>query len=230
MKHISTPLSEHSVAGLQAGDEVLLSGIIYTARDQAHRRFAELLHRGKKLPVDFKGQIIYYCGPTQPPRGKVIGTELDRSADGEQAPRRSRVSSGAVLGVRRTIGTSTWLSADGEQSRPRRMYRTIGSCGPTTSARMDVFTPALLKAGLKGMIGKGSRSGEVVEAIKEYGAVYFLTYAGCGALLSHYVVSMKTAAYQDMGPEAVHKLEVKDFPLIVGIDTAGKAISNAYEP
>ena len=100
----------------------------------------------------------------------------------------------------------------------------IGSCGPTTSSRMDAFTPTLLKAGLLGMIGKGSRSKEVIAAIKKYKAVYFLTYAGCGALLSKYIKKVTPVAYADLGPEAIYKLEVKDFPLIVGIDITGRSI------
>lgn len=100
----------------------------------------------------------------------------------------------------------------------------IGSCGPTTSSRMDEFTPTLLKAGLKGMIGKGGRSKEVIAAIKKYKAVYFLTYAGCGALLAKYVQKATPVAYKDLGPEAILKLEVKDFPLIVGIDSHGRSI------
>jgi len=171
MKRINTPLEENQVKELKPGKEALFSGIIYTARDQAHKRLTEAINKGRKLPIDLKGQIIYYCGPTKTPRGK-----------------------------------------------------TIGSCGPTTSSRMDEFTPTLLKAGLKGMIGKGSRSKEVISAIKKYKAVYFLTYAGCGALLSKYVKKTKPVAYQELGPEAIYRLEVKDFPLIVGIDSKGRSI------
>lgn len=156
---------------LKAGNEVLFSGTIYTARDQAHQRLVEAIRKRKKLPIDLKGAIIYYCGPTATPRGKVIG-----------------------------------------------------SCGPTTSSRMDEFTPALLKAGLLATIGKGARSQEVIQAIKKYKSAYFLTYAGCGALLSRYVKSAKAVAYKDLGPEAIYKLEVRDFPLIVGIDSRGKDI------
>jgi fumarate hydratase subunit beta len=118
-----------------------------------------------------KNQVIYYCGPTETPRGKIIG-----------------------------------------------------AAGPTTSSRMDEFTPVLLKQGLKGMIGKGSRSKEVIAAIKKYKAVYFLTFAGCGALLSKYIKRKTLLAYKDLGPESILKLEVKDFPLIVGIDTNGRNI------
>lgn len=171
MKRIKTPLSEEEMNKLKAGEWVLLSGIVYTARDQAHKRLAEAMGKRQKLPIDLKGQIIYYCGPTKTPKGRVIG-----------------------------------------------------SCGPTTSSRMDAFTPRLLKAGLKGMIGKGSRSKEVIAAIRKYRAVYFLTYAGCGALLSKYVKCAKPVAYRDLGPEAIYKLEVEDFPLIVGIDAEGNSV------
>ncbi|OGX40702.1 MAG: fumarate hydratase [Omnitrophica WOR_2 bacterium RIFCSPLOWO2_01_FULL_41_12] len=156
---------------LKVGEKINFSGILYTARDQAHKRLAEAIKKNKKLPIDLRGQIIYYCGPTKTPQGKIIG-----------------------------------------------------SCGPTTSSRMDEFTPILLKAGLKGMIGKGSRSKEVIAAIKKYKGVYFLTYAGCGALLSRYVKKAKPVAYKDLGPEAIYRLEVQDFPLIVGIDSQGRSI------
>jgi len=156
---------------LKVGQEIKFSGIIYTARDQAHKRLAEAIKKGKKLPINLAGAIIYYCGPTQTPKGKVIG-----------------------------------------------------SCGPTTSSRMDEFTPALLKAGLKGMIGKGFRSKEVIAAIKKHKAVYFLALAGCGALIAQYVRKATPVAYKDLGPEAIYKLEVKDFPLIVGIDSWGNNI------
>jgi len=156
---------------LKAGDNIFLNGIIYTARDQVHKRLAQVINKGKKLPIDLKGAIIYYCGPTKTPKG-----------------------------------------------------RAIGACGPTTSSRMDEFTPALLKAGLKAMIGKGARSQEVRAAIKKYKATYFLTYAGCGALLSKYVKKAGAVAYKDLGPEAIYRLEVKDFPLIVGIDARGNDI------
>ncbi len=168
---ILIPLSAEKIKKMKVGDEILLNGIIYTARDQAHKRLAEAIKKGKKLPIDLKGAVIYYCGPTKTPKGKIIG-----------------------------------------------------SCGPTTSSRMDEFTPVLLKAGLKGLIGKGSRSKEVIAAIKKYQAVYFLTYAGCGALLSRYVKKARPVAYTDLGPEAIYKLEVKDFPLIVGIDSKGRSV------
>jgi len=171
MRKIKAPLDKIQIKKLKAGEKVLISGAIYTARDQAHKRLTQEMKRGRSLPIDLKHQIIYYCGPTKTPKGK-----------------------------------------------------TIGSCGPTTSARMDEFTPTLLRAGLKGMIGKGRRSFEVVKAIKKYRGVYFLTYAGCGALLSKYVQKARVVAYKDLGPEAIYELEVKDFPLIVGIDTKGNDI------
>ena len=162
MIYIQTPLTLTKIRKLRVGDEVLLSGIIYTARDQAHR---------KKLPFSLNGQIIYYCGPTPTPPGKVIG-----------------------------------------------------SCGPTTSSRMDRFTPLLLKKGLKGMLGKGRRSEEVVRAIKKYKAIYFITFGGCGALLSTFVRRKELIAYPELGAEAVYRLDVENFPAIVAVDCYGKDI------
>ncbi len=156
---------------LKAGEELLFTGTLYTARDQAHKRLVAAIKKGRRPPMPMKGAIIYYCGPTKTPPGKIIG-----------------------------------------------------SCGPTTSARLDEFTPVLLKAGLKGMIGKGRRAKEVIAVIKKYKGVYFLTYAGCGALLSKYVKSVKPVAYKELGPEAIYKLEVKNFPLIVAIDEKGRSI------
>lgn len=156
---------------LKVGEEIFFTGTIYTARDQAHKRLVEAIKNKKKLPIDLKDAIIYYCGPTKTPKG-----------------------------------------------------RTIGSCGPTTSSRMDEFTPILLKAGIKGMIGKGARSKNVIEAIKKYKGIYFLTFAGCGALLSRFVKRAKIFAYKDFGPESIYKLEVKDFPLIVAVDSKGRNI------
>ena len=166
-----TPLDRKMIRSLKAGDEVFLTGVIFTARDQAHKRLAALIRKGKKLPFDLRGEVIYYCGPTKTPRGKVIG-----------------------------------------------------SCGPTTASRMDDFTPLLLRAGLKGMIGKGSRSPEVIKAIKKCQAVYFSAYAGCGALLTKYVKKAEPVAYKELGPEAIYKLAVVGFPLIVAIDSKGNNI------
>lgn len=171
MRKVNMPFGKKEVEELKAGDKILLSGLIYTARDQAHKRLVEEIRKGKKLSFDPKGKIIYYCGPAKTPKGRIIG-----------------------------------------------------SCGPTTSSRMDQWTPELIKAGLAAMIGKGRRSPEVIELIKKYKTVYFLTYAGCGALLSKYVKKIKPIAYEDLGPEAIYELEVKDFPLIVGIDAKGKDV------
>lgn len=156
---------------LKAGEEVLFSGTLFTARDQAHKRLVCDIKSGKKIPINLKGAIIYYCGPTKTPPGKMIG-----------------------------------------------------SCGPTTSSRMDKFTSELLKAGVVGMIGKGSRSQEVIDAIKKYKGIYFITHAGCGALLSKCVKKSKIVGYPDLGPEAIHELEVENFPLIVCVDSRGRSI------
>jgi len=171
MKKINTPLDLNTIKSLKAGQEFFLSGTIYTARDQAHKRLTEAVNSGKALPIELRGAVIYYCGPTQTPKGRVIG-----------------------------------------------------SCGPTTSSRMDAFTPLLLTKGLKAMIGKGARSKEVRAAIKKHQGVYFVTYAGCGALLARCVKKSRVVAYGDLGPEAILELEVKDFPLIVAIDANGGSI------
>lgn len=156
---------------LRAGEQLLLSGTILTARDAAHARLTALLQAGEPLPVDLSGQTIYYTGPTPTPEGKIIG-----------------------------------------------------SCGPTTSGRMDGFTPALLHAGVRGMIGKGPRSPEVVEAIRATGAVYFYAFGGCGALYAQRVTSMQLLAFDDLGPEAIYRLEITAFPLVVAIDSRGTSI------
>lgn len=171
MKKIILPLTNRAIKNLRVGQEVSLSGVVYTARDQAHKRLVEAINKYRRIPLNLKGAIIYYSGPTPARKGKVIG-----------------------------------------------------SCGPTTSSRMDKFTPHLLSAGLKGMIGKGTRSCEVISAIKNYKAVYFLTYAGCGALMSKFIKKREVIAYSDLGTEAIHRLEVKDFPVIVGVDCRGKNI------
>jgi len=168
IKYVKTPLSEDVVMELKAGEHVLLTGTIYTARDAAHKKLVELIERKEPLPIPLKGQIIYYVGPTPAP--------------------------------------------------PRRP---IGAAGPTTSSRLDPYTPKLLSAGLKGMIGKGKRGKEVIEAIKKYKAIYFVTIGGAGALLSKCVLKSKVVAYPELGPEAIYELEVKDFPLFVANDTKG---------
>jgi len=171
MIRLSTPLDLSVLKSLKAGDEVLFSGKILTARDQAHKRIVAALRKRTKSPVAITGRVIYYCGPTKPRPGSVVG-----------------------------------------------------SCGPTTAGRMDKMTVPLLKAGLKGMIGKGRRSEEVRQAIHKYGAVYFLATGGAGALLSKKVRSARLVCYADLGPEAVVELTVKDFPLVVGIDAEGRDV------
>lgn len=168
MKLLKTPLREQEVLELKAGDWVLLSGTLITARDMAHRRFIELLEKGEPLPFDPVGQVIYYAGPSPAPPG-----------------------------------------------------RPVGSLGPTTSGRMDPYTPRLLEVGIKGMIGKGKRSEEVKEALKRHKAVYFGAIGGAGALLAKHVKRAEVLAFEDLGPEAVLVLQVEDFPLIVVNDALG---------
>jgi fumarate hydratase subunit beta len=167
-KKITLPLTEKAVEDLKAGDNLLLTGVLYVARDAAHRRLIESMDRGEPLPFDIKGQTIYYMGPSPAPPGRVIG-----------------------------------------------------SAGPTTSTRMDVYTPRLLAAGLKGMIGKGVRSQEVKDALKKYKAVYMAAVGGAGALISKTIVKSEVVAYPELEPEAILRLEVKDFPATVINDIYG---------
>jgi len=168
---IHTPLTEAAIDRLRAGDEVLLSGTVYAARDQAHKRLCALIEAGQPLPFDPAGQAIYYVGPTPTPPGHVIG-----------------------------------------------------AAGPTTSSRMDGFTPALLACGIKATIGKGLRGSAVQEAIVKYGAVHFSALGGAGALLSRHIVANELVAWEDLGAEAVRKLEFKNFPLIVAYDSHGGCV------
>lgn len=172
-KEIKAPISKEDASCLKAGDYVLITGTIYTARDAAHKRMQEALEQGKALPFDLKGNIIYYMGPS-----------------------------------------------------PAREGRPIGSAGPTTASRMDTYTPKLLDLGLGAMIGKGKRSPEVIKAIIQNGSVYFAAIGGAGALLSKKILTSEVIAYEDLGTEAIRRLEVKDFPAIVVIDSEGK---NLYE-
>ena len=172
-QYIQVPLSNEDAEKLSAGDYVYLSGVIYTARDAAHKRMYEALGRGESLPMDIDRNVIYYMGPS-----------------------------------------------------PARQGRPIGSAGPTTSSRMDKYAPSLLDLGLKGMIGKGKRSEAVKDAIVRNKAVYFAAVGGAGALLSKSILSSEVIAYDDLGTEAIRRLEVKDFPVIVVIDSKG---NNLYE-
>jgi len=165
---IKLPLTDESVEKLRAGDDVRLTGVIYTARDAAHRRMVEALEKGESLPFDIRGQVIYYVGPTPAKPGQVIG-----------------------------------------------------SAGPTTSMRLDRFTPPLLAAGLKGIIGKGGRGLAVRDALKQHKGVYFIAVGGAGALLARQIKKVDVVAYEDLGTEAVRRLEVEDFPVIVCSDIHG---------
>lgn len=169
-KYITTPLTKEKVRELHSGDEVLLSGTIYTSRDAGHKRLVEASKKGEPLPVDLKDATIYFVGPT-----------------------------------------------------PAKPGQALGSCGPTTSYRMDAYSPYLIsECGLTGMIGKGKRNDDVINAMKEHGAVYFGAIGGAGALLSQCVKKSEIIAYEDLGAEALRKLEVENMPLIVVIDSYGE--------
>ena len=170
---LTAPLTREVAKTLRAGDSCLISGVIYTARDAAHKRLCELVAEGKELPLEIRDAVIYYVGPTPAKPGQVIG-----------------------------------------------------SAGPTTSYRMDAYSPTLIALGQTGMIGKGKRGPEVVAAMKEHGAVYFGAIGGCGALLGKCIKKAQVIAYDDLGAEAIRRLEVEDFPAIVIIDSEG---NNLYE-
>ena len=172
-KHITTPITKEVTKTLKSGDYVYISGVIYTARDAAHKKMSETLAEGKELPLDIKNQMIYYMGPS-----------------------------------------------------PAREGRPIGSAGPTTASRMDKYAPALLDLGLGAMIGKGKRTKAVQDAIVRNDAVYFAAVGGAGALLSQCIKKAEVIAYDDLGTEAIRRLEVEDFPVIVVIDCEG---NNLYE-
>jgi len=171
MRKITTPLTKSARAKLKCGEEVLITGTVYTARDEAHKRLVNLIAKKKKLPLELAEAVIYYAGPT-----------------------------------------------------PKRADGSFGSCGPTTGSRMDNFTKALLEKGLSAAIGKGRRSSPVKEAIKKYKAVYFIAAGGAGAYLAKRIISSRLVAFKDLGPEAIYRLEVEDFPAIVGVDSQGKDI------
>ncbi len=166
---LTTPLTDQDVLQLEIGDTVIVSGVIYTARDAAHKRLVDMLARGEKLPMDIQGQIIYYVGPS-----------------------------------------------------PARPGRVIGAAGPTTSYRMDSYAPTLIELGLKAMIGKGKRSAEVIAALIAHKAVYLGATGGAGALISQSIKKAEVIAFPELGPEAVHRLEVEGFPTIVINDCQGR--------
>jgi len=166
---LKTPFSKADAEKLNAGDQVLLTGEIYTGRDAAHKRLIELIEKGEKLPIPIEDQVIYFVGPT-----------------------------------------------------PARPGKAIGSAGPTTSYRMDAYSPRLISLGLRGMIGKGGRSDEVKEAMKKHKAVYFAAVGGAGAKISECISEAEVVAYEDLGPEAIRRLTVVDFPVVVINDTHGR--------
>ncbi|MCL1854552.1 MAG: FumA C-terminus/TtdB family hydratase beta subunit [Clostridia bacterium] len=166
--YLQTPMAKKDLASLRCGDHVMLSGILYTARDAAHKRLCEVLAAGERLPVELQGQTIFYAGPTPPPPGRVIG-----------------------------------------------------AIGPTTSARMDVYTPPLLRYGVRALIGKGARSDAVRDAIRDAGAVYFAAIGGCAAYLAGCVTACQTVAYGDLGTESVKRLVIRELPLTVAVDAQG---------
>ena len=166
--NIKTPLNEEIIKDLKAGDQVFITGVIYTARDSAHKRLVEAIDKGEKLPLDLANQTIYYMGPSPAKPGQVIG-----------------------------------------------------SAGPTTSGRMDSYAPRLMSIGLKGMIGKGNRSQAVKDAMKKYKAVYFAAIGGAGALISKSIKKAEVIAYEDLGAEAIRRLEVENFPATVINDIYG---------
>ncbi len=173
MKIITTPLIKEEVRQLKAGDQVMITGELYTSRDAGHARMVDQLKRGEALPFDVKNAVIYYVGPS-----------------------------------------------------PAKLGEVIGSAGPTTSYRMDSFAPTLIKEGLSGMIGKGSRSQEVIDSMKKHEAVYFAAVGGAAALIASRIHEAEVIAYVDLGTEALRRLKVKDFPCIVVIDSEG---NNLYE-
>lgn len=172
-RKINLPITREMARTIKSGESCLLSGVIYTARDAAHKRLVELLEKGEKLPFDIENATIYYVGPT-----------------------------------------------------PAKPNQVIGSAGPTTSYRMDAYSPALIAAGETGMIGKGKRGAEVVEAMKKHGAVYFAAIGGAGALLSSCIKSADVVCYEDLGAEAVRRLVVEELPVVAVIDSEG---NNLYE-
>jgi fumarate hydratase subunit beta len=168
VKNITTPLTDEALKDLKIGDKVAITGVIYSARDAAHKKLVDLIEKGEDLPFDMKGQAIYFVGPT-----------------------------------------------------PAKPGNAVGAAGPTTSGRMDAYSPLLIAHGLKGMIGKGPRSESVKDAMKKHGAVYFAAVGGAGALISKSITKAEVIAYPELGAEAIRRMEVKDFPAIVAIDASG---------
>ena len=171
MKKINLPLTDDVINELKAGDSVLITGSMITGRDAAHKRLYELIEKGEELPVNIKGEVIYYVGPA-----------------------------------------------------PAKPGHAVGPAGPTSSYRMDKYTPALLDRGLKGMIGKGARNQEVIDSMIKNNVVYFAAIGGAAALISRSIKKVEVLAYEDLGTEAIYKFEVEDFPAIVAIDSHGNSV------
>ncbi len=171
MKKITFPITEEQLLDLKAGDRVLASGYLYTARDAAHKRMYELIQSGKALPIDIKGQTIYYVG-----------------------------------------------------AAPAKPGYAVGPCGPTSSYRMDKYAPSLLELGLKVMVGKGMRNDEVINSMIKNKAVYLIAIGGAAALIAKSITKSELVCYEDLGTEAIYRYEVKDMPLIVGIDSEGRNV------
>ena len=171
MKKINLPLTDDVINELKAGDSVLISGVMITGRDAAHKRLYELIEKNEELPVNIKGEVIYYVGPA-----------------------------------------------------PAKPGHAVGPAGPTSSYRMDKYTPALLDRGLKGMIGKGARNQEVIDSMIKNHVVYFAAIGGAAALISKSIKKVEVLAYEDLGTEAIYQFEVEDFPAIVAIDAQGNSV------
>ena len=167
-RNVETPISKEIITSFKPGDLILISGVIYSARDKAHQRLCAMYNNNEELPVDLKGQLIYYAGPAPAPEGKIIG-----------------------------------------------------SAGPTTSYRMDPFTETILEMGVVGMIGKGKRDEKTKALLKKYNAVYFSSFGGAGAYLSKKIIKAEPIAFKDLGPEAIFKMEVESFPVVVVNDIQG---------
>ena len=170
-KILCAPFSDETIRSLKTGDMVYISGTVYTARDEAHRRLCEMIRRGEPMPFDIEGQAVYYAGPA-----------------------------------------------------PAKPGKPIGSVGPTTGGRMDAYSPSLIARGLKVMIGKGTRSAQVVDAMKQYTGVYFAAIGGAAALMAKCVESAEVIAFEELGTEAVRKLQVKELPVVVAIDCRGNDV------
>ena len=174
---LTPPLDKNTILALHAGDRVLISGTIYTARDAAHLRLCQLIEQGRTLPIDLTGQLVYFVGPTPPQPG-----------------------------------------------------RPVGAAGPTTSSRMDQFSPLLYERGLAGTIGKGYRGTNVIDSLKNHQAAHFTALGGAGALLSKCIVKAKIVAYEDLGTEAIRELTVRDFPATVAYDAHGQTVYRQHDP